>query len=93
MIKLTNLRTGAVELVQENNLSSNEVRIHPVEDAPDIASMQDTPPDAVALGRDTSHVFVGLMPLILQSNLQRIRHDDITITVVIIVAIANLKGN
>ena len=48
MIKLTNLRTGAVELVQENNLSSNEVRIHPVEEAPDIASMQDTPLDGAA---------------------------------------------
>ena len=34
MIKLAHLRTGAVELVQENNLSSNEVRIHPVEELP-----------------------------------------------------------
>jgi hypothetical protein len=92
MIKLTNLRTGAVELVQENNLSSNEVRIHPVEEAPDIASMQDTPPDGAALGREVSSLIIGSTPLILGSNLRRIGHDGVTI-VVIIVAIANLEGN
>ena len=93
MIKLTNLRTGAVELVQENNLSSNKVRIHSVEEAPDIASMQDMPPYGTARGLGASHPSVGSTPLILRSNLRRIRHDDVTIIVIIIIAVANLEGN
>ena len=83
----------AVELFEENNFSSNEVQIHPVEEAPDIAIMQETPPDGAALGRDVSRNFVGSTPLILRSNLRRIRHDDVTIIIIIIVAIANLEGN